>query len=124
VQCEVAQGTVVDFSIRADFGYRNYPVVSPLIVYQVNGIQYSFTANDHQHPPKGTVVPVLYKRSSPAVAYLYTFWSYWFHPILIVPIITWAAVVVGIGRNGSFWTFYWREFRVVRTEIQKRRFPD
>ena len=120
---ETTTGTVEAYQTWLSEGrrYNRIERAEPVIAFKVGNEVFRFNDGSDAYPPIGEEVPVLYRRSDPSKAYLYTFASYWFHPILILPIIAWGVVVVGIGRNGSFWTLYWRRMKVVRTEIQKRR---
>jgi len=118
-----ATGLVVDHDIRTGQTARGYPAYSvyAVVVFTANGREWQIRGGENVAMPKGEEVPVLYKPSNPATAYVYTFWSYWFHPILVLPVIALGALTIGIGKDGSYWTLYLRPFRISRTELQKRR---
>lgn len=122
MQCDTAMGSVNEYQIESSHTRFGGTLQSfyPLITFSVNNRQYQFTGDENIRFVKGETVPVLYYRSNPTKAFVYTFGSFWFQPLLLLPIIALGAAIIGIGKNGSYWTFYFRKPRVTRIELQKR----
>ena len=123
--CDKTEGIVTTYetvygSAHTKYGHAKVESAYPVISYVVNGKLYSMRGEENVLFGKNEIVPVIYVRTNPTKAFVYTFASFWFHPILVLPIIILGAVIIGIGKNGSYWTLYLKQPHVTRIEIQKR----
>lgn len=90
------EGTVVEMeeSSSADSGCCVY---SPIIEFSVNGQTYRFEGDVASDPPEyrvGETVPVIYNPADPNTAQINKWVERWLFPLLIIPSMLCAAVLV------------------------------
>jgi hypothetical protein len=81
-------------------------VYSPVVEFQVGGQTYTIEGDNASDPPAyrvGQQVDVLYDPSNPQTAQINNFFERWLFPILIIPSMILAALIVNVVMSISFW---------------------
>lgn len=107
-------------SVRIFDNRGDVPTGWSVIQFHANGEKYDFIAGENLGIAFGSRVPVLYSPHHPTKAFVNTFFGLWFRPLMVLPLMLWAAVVTGLTGKNSYWTVRTKPFSVARTDIQKR----
>lgn len=81
-------------------------VYSPVIEFEANGRTYSFEGGNASDPPAydvGEQVPVLYDPADPNTAQINKWTERWLFPIIIIPAMLFAALLVNFFLLRAFW---------------------
>ena len=102
---ETTTGTVIEMeeSSSAEGGCCVY---SPVIEFSANGQAYTFESSNASYPPEyevGEQVQVLYDPSDPETAQINKWSERWLFPIIIIPAMLFAALLVNFFMIRAFW---------------------
>lgn len=101
-----ATGTVVRLE-ESDSSEGGCCVYSPVIEFMANNDQtYSFEGDTASYPPAyevGEEVPVLYDPANPATAQINKWSERWLFPIIIIPAMILAALLINFFLMRAFW---------------------
>jgi len=81
-------------------------VYSPVIEFAANDQTYSFESNNASDPPAynvGEQVPVIFDPADPATAQINKWSERWLMPIILIPAMIFAALIVNFFLIRSFW---------------------
>ena len=81
-------------------------VYSPVIEFQANGQTYSFEGDNASYPPAyevGEEVSVLYDPADPDTAQINKWSERWLMPIILIPAMLFAALLVNFFMIRAFW---------------------
>lgn len=81
-------------------------VYSPVIEFEVNGQTYSFEGDTASYPPAydvGEEVKVIYHPNDPDTAQINKWTERWLFPLIIIPAMIFAALLVNFFLIRSFW---------------------
>lgn len=81
-------------------------VYSPVIEFEANGQTFSFEGGNASDPPAydvGEQVPVLYDPADPNTAQINKWTERWLFPIIIIPAMLFAALLVNFFMIRAFW---------------------
>lgn len=93
---ERTTGNVVQLE-ESDSGEGGCCVYSPVIEFIAGGQTYSFESDNASDPPAydvGQEVPVLYDPANPETAQINSFFERWVFPIIIIPAMIFAALIL------------------------------
>lgn len=101
---EITTGTVVRLEESSD-SEGGCCVYSPVVEFEAGGQAYSFEGDNASDPPAykvGEQVEVIYHPADPATAQINKWTERWLFPIIIVPVMIFAALVMNFFMIRSF----------------------
>jgi Protein of unknown function (DUF3592) len=104
-QGDTATGTVVRLE-ESDSSEGGCCVYSPMIEFDMNGQTYSFEGDTASYPPAydvGEEVSVLYDPTNPGTAQINKWSERWLFPIIIIPAMILAALILNFFLIRAFW---------------------
>jgi hypothetical protein len=102
---ETTTGTVIEME-ESSSSEGGCCVYSPVIEFNVNGQAYTFEGGTASYPPEyvvGEQVQVLYDPADPNTAQLNKWTERWLFPIIIIPAMLFAALLVNFFMIRAFW---------------------
>jgi hypothetical protein len=102
---ETTTGTVVQLE-ESDDSEGGCCVYSPVIEFEANGQTYSFEGDNASYPPAyevGEEVSILYDPANPDTAQINKWTERWLFPIIIIPAMLFAALLVNFFLIRAFW---------------------
>lgn len=102
---EITTGTVVRLEESSD-AEGGCCVYSPVIEFEAGGRTYSIEGDNASDPPAyevGEVVQVIFDPADPETAQINKWTERWLFPIIIVPVMILAALIVNFFMIRSFW---------------------
>jgi hypothetical protein len=102
---ETITGTVIEME-ESDTSEGGCCVYSPVIEFNVNGQSYTFEGGNASYPPAyevGEQVSVLYDPADPETAQINKWTERWLFPIIIIPAMLFAALLVNFFLIRAFW---------------------
>lgn len=102
---ETTTGTVIEME-ESSSSEGGCCVYSPVIEFNVNGQSYSFDGGTASYPPEyevGEQVTVLYDPADPGTAQINKWTERWLFPIIIIPAMLFAALLVNFFLIRALW---------------------
>ena len=102
---ETTTGTVIEME-ESDTSEGGCCVYSPVIEFDANGQTYTFEGGNASYPPEyevGEQVSVLYDPADPETAQINKWSERWLFPIIIIPAMLFAALLVNFFMIRAFW---------------------
>ena len=102
---EITTGRVVRLEESSDSD-GGCCVYSPVIEFEANGQTYSFESSNASYPPAydvGEEVKVIYHPNDPNTAQINKWTERWLFPLIIIPAMIFAALLVNFFLIRSFW---------------------
>lgn len=102
---ETTTGLVVEME-ESSTGEGGCCVYSPVIEFSANGQPYTFEGDNASNPPAyavGEEVSVLYDPANPATAQINKWTERWLFPIIIIPAMLLAALIVNFFMLRALW---------------------
>jgi hypothetical protein len=102
---ETTIGTVVRLE-ESDSAEGGCCVYSPVIEFDMNGQTYSFEGDNASYPPAyevGEEVSILYDPANPGTAQINKWTERWLFPLIIIPAMILAALIVNFFMIRAFW---------------------
>ena len=91
-----------------------------VVAFYANGSMHHFVAGENLDLPINKEVRVIHSKQVPSKAFVNSFFGLWFRPLMVLPVIIWAVIVMGLTGKNSVWNVRLRPFRVSRIDIQRR----
>ena len=102
---ETITGTVIEME-ESDTSEGGCCVYAPVIEFNVNGQSYTSEGGNASNPPEyqvGEQVSVLYDPADPETAQINKWSERWLFPIIIIPVMLLAALLVNFFMVRAFW---------------------
>jgi len=102
---ETTTGTVIQLEESSD-GDGGCCVYSPVIEFEANGRTYVFEGDNASYPPSyevGEKVSVLYDPANPDTVQINKWTERWLMPIILIPAMIFAALLVNFFLIRAFW---------------------
>lgn len=116
-------GVVVDIVSWSSGGYRNRGTyTAPIIRFNVNNLEYTFQGETNINLNQGDKIQIIYEDKNPNKASIYTFFGFWFVPILISAIgylvFILPLIFSFINKNEVLFISLDKGFRISKKSIQ------